>query len=112
VPRPKLLFEAQAQIAESIGESGPRVFVIEVVRHPKPKLGFVSDSESHRCLGEIEAPLATAASLLISVLKLHASTGDDNTRIRDLRAIRGNRALRIGTASLSLRLQREASRHY
>jgi hypothetical protein len=75
------------------------------------KLGFVRDSNSHPCLGKIEALLVPVASLLKSVLKLHASTRDDNTRIRDLGSIRGNRTLRIGAAGLGLRLECGGSGH-
>jgi hypothetical protein len=98
---PKLLFEAQAQITKSVAEWGSGVVIIKVVRDPETKLGFAGDSKSHRCLREIKRLLASIAGVLKTILKLQASTGHDNTRTRDLRPIRGNRALRIGAASLS-----------
>jgi hypothetical protein len=110
-PKPKLLLDAQVQIAESVDESGSGVVVVKVVRNPKAKFGLAGDAKSYGCLEEIEAALAAVASLLKSVLELQASTGDDDTRIRDLRSIRGNRALRIGTAFLGLQLQGQRSRH-
>ena len=51
------------------------------------------------------------AGLLKSILKLQASAGDDNTRTCDLGPVCGNRALRIGSASLGPRLEREGPRH-
>jgi hypothetical protein len=101
---PQLLFKAEAQISKSGGESGGGVVIEKVVRDRETKLGFAGDSKSHGCFGEIKAVLASIAGLLQSVLKLQASTGDDNTRTGDLRPICNNRALRIGAASLSLRL--------
>jgi hypothetical protein len=41
------LFEAQAQITKSGGESGRGVVIENVVKGRKTKLGFVSDSKSH-----------------------------------------------------------------
>src|SRR5260370_5727687 len=76
---PKLLFEAQAQITKSVDESGRGVVIEKVVLGRKTKLGFAGDSKSHRCLREIKATLTSIAGLLKSVLKLQASTGDDNT---------------------------------
>jgi hypothetical protein len=54
--------------------------------------------------------LASIAGLLKPILELQAATRDDDTRICDLRPVCGNRGLRIGTASLSLRLESESSR--
>ena len=93
------------------GESGRGGVIEKVVRHPKTKLGLSGNSKSHSCLGEIVATLTSIAGLLNSGLKLQASTGDDNTRTCDLRPVRGDGALRIGTAGLSVRLECEGSRH-
>ena len=51
--------------------------------------------------------MASIAGLLKPILKLQAATRDDDTRICDLRPVCGNRGLRIGAASLSLRLESE-----
>ena len=108
--RPELLFEAEAEITQSSGESGCGVVVEEVVRGSKTKLGLVGDSKSHRCLREIVSVLASVAGFLKSILKLQAAAGDNDTRTCDLRPGGDNRALRIGTATLSLRLESESSR--
>jgi len=107
----KLLFEAQTYVGKSAGESGRSVVIEKIVRGRKAKLGFFGDAKSYRCFGEIIGPLAPIAGLLEPVLKLQASTGVDNSRTCDLRPVCGNRAFRIGAASLSLRLEHESSRH-
>jgi hypothetical protein len=106
-----LLFKAQGQITKSGGEPGRGVVIEKIVRGLKTELGFAGDSNSHGCLGEIKATLASIAGLLKSVLKLQASAADNNTRICNLQPICGNWVVRIGAANLSLRVEREGSDH-
>ena len=107
---PKLLFEAHTQITKPVGESRCCVVIEKVVWGSKTELGFAGDSKSHGRLGEIKATLDSIAGLLKAILKLQAAAGDDDTRTCDLRPVGDNRALRIGTATLSLRLESESSR--
>ena len=104
------MLQAHGQITKTIGESGRGVVVEKVVRGRKTEFGLAGDSKSHGCLWEIKAALASIAGLLKPILKLQAATRDDDTRICDLRPVCGDRGLRIGAASLTLRLESESSR--
>ena len=102
--------KAQAHVGKSVGRSRRGVVIEEVVRDRKTKLSFVGDSKSHGCFWEIKGALAPVTGLLKSILKLQAPTGNDDARTCDLRPVCGNRGLRIGAASLSLRQESESSR--
>ena len=61
-----MLFEADAQVGESVGESGGGVVVDEVVRGDEAKLGFFCDAESDGCFGEIKGALVRWPALPVS----------------------------------------------
>jgi hypothetical protein len=58
-----LLFEAEAHVSESGGESGGGVVVEKVVGDSETKLGLIGDAEADGCFGEIEGALVCGASL-------------------------------------------------
>jgi hypothetical protein len=72
----KLLFEADGEVAEAVGESGTGVGVVEIVGDAETEFSLVCDSQADAGLGEIACTLACVAGGLESILKLEASAGD------------------------------------
>ena len=104
----ELLFEAEDEVAEAVGEAGCGPGAEEVVRQGEAKLRLVGDPEARRDLREIVGVLACVRGLEKAVLKLKASAGDDNAGVCDLRTIGGDSALGVGSAGLSTCVERES----